>query len=726
MKDMKLGLKIGLGFSVLLILAFALGATAILSMRDVSSDAERLAEEYIPEVELANELERHSLLFMQSMQGYADTREQSYRDESLAQLAEIKSVLDKSKDFAERHSRLVKLREDEAKARERIDELDSLSKRTEASIKAMGDIRKRMDAAAGAYMKEASQYYTTQLAKFGKDIDEMAGSDLLRNRLEKNKQLYLLVMEGEEIRIKNFKAQSSGEAAIMRQAMEGFPKIKQSLDVIRPITTQQSDLDILDAIQKQADAYQAAMKDMLAEWEKLDGISKTRSQITGEMLLSAREIASAGMDHTRNIANAGVSNLNRAQTIMAAGLVLALIFGVAVSVLLARAIIGPLTLGVTFAEKVAGGDLDGRLDIEQKDEIGRLAESLRRMVANLKARILDADAKSQEAEKAAVKATQAMEEAEKAQAEAVAKTQAMEEAAGRLQRVAEITTSASEELSAQIEESSKGAGVQAQRVAETATAMEEMNATVMEVAKNASDAAEISDNARERAKEGAAVVSRVVAGIDEVQSQSLGLKEDMGALGAQAEGIGRIMAVISDIADQTNLLALNAAIEAARAGEAGRGFAVVADEVRKLAEKTMTATKEVGDAIRGIQDGTRKNMDNVDRSVKTIGDAATLASQSGDALNAIVQLVERTSDQVRAIAAASEEQSAASEEINRSIEDVNVISAETADSMGQAAQAVMELAKQSQELKSLIEDMTESGAGAPKALPGKKKLALAR
>ena len=241
-----------------------------------------------------------------------------------------------------------------------------------------------------------------------------------------------------------------------------------------------------------------------------------------------------------------------------------------------------------------------------------------------------------------------------------------------------------------------------------------MNATVMEVAKNASAAAEISDNARSKAKEGADVVSRVVAGIAGVQSQSASLKEDMGALGAQAEDIGRIMAVISDIADQTNLLALNAAIEAARAGEAGRGFAVVADEVRKLAEKTMVATKEVGDAIRGIQDGTRKNMDNVDRSVEAISGAALLANQSGEALNAIVRLVEGAADQVRAIAAASEEQSAASEEINRSIEDVNAISGETADSMAQASQAVMELAKQSQELKTLIEDMT---AGNQRALP---------
>ncbi len=725
MKNVKLGLKIGMGFGVLLLMACALGVMAMLSMRNVAENATRLAEEYIPEVGLANELERRSLLFMQAIQGYAFTEEQSFRAESLAQMEDIKKVLDKSREFAGQHPRLVKLREDEATARARIGEIEKLSNQTETSIKAMEAIRKRMDAAAAAYMREASQYYEAQLVKFAKNIEEMADSQLLSNRLEKNKQLYLLVMEGEEIRIKNFKAQSKGDAAIMREGLEAFPKIKEALDVIRPITTQQSDLDILASIEKQAGDYQKAMEEMLVEWEKLDSIAKDRDAVSADMLHAAREVARAGMDHTVNISNDGVASLDRAQMIMAAGLLLALIIGVAVSIRLARAIIGPLTAGVVFAEKVAQGDLDGKLDIDQQDEIGRLAESLRKMVANLKSRIMESNAKSLEAEKAASKANQAMLEAEKAQAEAMAKAEAMAQAAERLSRVAEITTSASEELSAQIDESSKGAGVQAQRVAETATAMEEMNATVMEVAKNASLAAEISDDARDKAKEGAAIVSRVVDGIGEVQTQSMELKEDMATLGEQAEGIGRIMAVISDIADQTNLLALNAAIEAARAGEAGRGFAVVADEVRKLAEKTMTATKEVGDAIRGIQDGTRKNMNNVDNSVKTIGEATTLANESGVVLDAIVKLVENASDQVRAIAAASEQQSAASEEINRSIEDVNVISNETADAMAQAAQAVMELAGQSLELKTLIEEMTGGDSGPRKSLQGKKRLALA-
>lgn len=164
-------------------------------------------------------------------------------------------------------------------------------------------------------------------------------------------------------------------------------------------------------------------------------------------------------------------------------------------------------------------------------------------------------------------------------------------------------------------------------------------------------------------------------------------------------------AVISDIADQTNLLALNAAIEAARAGDAGRGFAVVADEVRKLAEKTMVATKEVGDAIVGIQAGTRMNLEHVEKSVADIEVATQLAGQSGTSLQEIVGMVETATDQVRAIATASEEQSAASEEINRSIEDIHRISDETATAMEESSRAVSDLAEQINSLQQLIERM---------------------
>jgi len=391
------------------------------------------------------------------------------------------------------------------------------------------------------------------------------------------------------------------------------------------------------------------------------------------------------------------------------GLLVALA-GIGVLWLFAETLTKPLRLAAGYAEKVAAGDFDQKLDIKQEDEIGVLATALTSMVANLKGKIAEANQKTAEAAEQARLAKIATDEANEAKAAAErAKAEGMMEAAHQLEKVVEVVSSASEELSAQIEQSSRGTEVQSQRVGETATAMEEMNATVLEVAKNASQAAESSANARTKATDGAKVVAQVVEGINTMLKMSQDIKEDMGVLGKQAEGIGQVMNVISDIADQTNLLALNAAIEAARAGDAGRGFAVVADEVRKLAEKTMTATKEVGEAISGIQSGTKKNLENVAHAVSNIEQATGLGHQSGEALQEIVRLVEVSTDQVRSIAAASEEQSAASEEINRSIEEINRISSETASAMTQSAQAVGELANQAGNLRTLIEKMKTGG-----------------
>jgi methyl-accepting chemotaxis protein len=386
-------------------------------------------------------------------------------------------------------------------------------------------------------------------------------------------------------------------------------------------------------------------------------------------------------------------------------------------VFLSRIVVNGIKTVVSFALKVSEGKLDEELMLRQKDEVGQLADSLRTMVSRLKDKINEANEQSRLAElrtEEAAKATAAAEEAQK-KAER-AKAEGMLQAANQLQQVVEIVTSASEELSAQIDESTRGAEEQSQRTGETATAMEEMNASVLEVAKNASHAADTADKAKQKAMGGASVVEKVVHEMAEVQKQALNMKNDMTSLGQQAQGIGQIMNVISDIADQTNLLALNAAIEAARAGEAGRGFAVVADEVRKLAEKTMTATKEVGDAIHGIQDGTRKNIENVDRTVQQIDQATELAGKSGEALEEIVSLVDITTDQVRSIATASEQQSAASEEINRSVEEVNRISMETSSLMRESAHAVGELAQQSQVLNGLIQEMQEQGGAGTRSL----------
>jgi methyl-accepting chemotaxis protein len=388
-------------------------------------------------------------------------------------------------------------------------------------------------------------------------------------------------------------------------------------------------------------------------------------------------------------------------------LLILLLIGGAVWFMVNRAIVDPLFRIRGFAESVAAGDLDAEPKGFFAAELGVVKKAIATMVDNLKAKMREAAEKKDEAERSTVRAEKAMGEAKAQEAKTNGLLDRMRRVAGEASVIAEQVTAAADELSAQADQVSRGADVQRERTSQTAVAMEEMNATVLEVARNSANSAESATQAREQAEEGARIVKKAIAAISEVNTLTSTLKGSMDQLGLQTTDIGKIMNVIEDIADQTNLLALNAAIEAARAGEAGRGFAVVADEVRKLAEKTMAATKEVGTAISVIQSGAAANIKSVDTAAKAVGQATEMANRSGEALQQIVTYADDTSGQVQSIATAAEEQSAASEEINRAVEDINLIASETVEGMNKSAEAITSLARLSNELRLLIDDMNQ-------------------
>ncbi|MGE4556379.1 MAG: methyl-accepting chemotaxis protein [Desulfovibrionaceae bacterium] len=370
-----------------------------------------------------------------------------------------------------------------------------------------------------------------------------------------------------------------------------------------------------------------------------------------------------------------------------------------------KSVVHPLLRIQAYAGDVASGRLDAEPKGSFGAELAKLKEAIQSMVGRLKEQMAAAQAKSKEAKQEAERAEQAMLTAQQQGQRVSTLLEKMTTVAGEASEIAHQVASASEELSAQVDMVSKGAGIQSERTEQTATAMEEMNATVMEVARSSGSAAESADKSRMKAQEGEDVVEHMMAAIKKVNDRTQQLKGEMSELGRQANDINKILDVISEIADQTNLLALNAAIEAARAGEAGRGFAVVADEVRKLAEKTMLATKEVGEAISAIQDSANTNIESMDQAETEVQQATNLAQESGSALREIVSLAHNASDQVRSIAASADQQSAASEEINRAVDDISRITTENAVGASESAQAVTELAELALKLQNLIDQM---------------------
>ena len=347
-----------------------------------------------------------------------------------------------------------------------------------------------------------------------------------------------------------------------------------------------------------------------------------------------------------------------------------------IALIIVRSITAPLVgLGQTMDRISSSGDLTQRAPVLRQDEIGHIAQSFNAMIGQLQTLI------------------------------------------GEVRQSSEQVTASAREISQSTDSLSTVSEQQNNAVASSAAAVEELTVAITTVADTAQDVHRQARESVDKSQEGNAAVTRLADEIQEISRIMEEIAHKVGDFVASTRSISGLTQEVKEIADQTNLLALNAAIEAARAGDAGRGFAVVADEVRKLAEKTQTATKEVGEAIRNIQDGTQKNISNVESAVTKIGAATGLASKSGEALTDIVALVNQTTDQVRSIATASEQQSAASEEINHSIEGINTIASEMSTAMQQSSQAVGELAHQANELLQLINTLKAEGDTA-QALPG--------
>ncbi len=266
----------------------------------------------------------------------------------------------------------------------------------------------------------------------------------------------------------------------------------------------------------------------------------------------------------------------------------------------------------------------------------------------------------------------------------------------------QATASASTEISSSAEEMAAGAQEQSAQSSEVASAVEQMTRTIIETTQNAGKAADTSNAAKEKAFEGGKKVELTIKGMEKIAEVVNQAAETIKELGKSSDQIGEIIGVINDIADQTNLLALNAAIEAARAGEQGRGFAVVADEVRKLAERTTKATKEIAGMIEQIQRDTDGAVKSISRGTEEVDNGKELTRQVGESYEEIISHTTNVGDVINQVAAASEEQSATAEEISRSIEAITTVSQESAGGVQQIANASEDLNRLTVNLQNLI------------------------
>ncbi len=347
------------------------------------------------------------------------------------------------------------------------------------------------------------------------------------------------------------------------------------------------------------------------------------------------------------------------QTGVAAVVIITLIL---VIMLIVHTIVKPIRNVVDRLNDIASGegDLTQRVDVSRKDELGLLGVAFNTFISKIQGIIRD------------------------------------------VSNVANDVAAAATEMAATSNEMAQGMDEQSRRATEVASAVEEMSSTVAQVAQMSSGAADTASKAGTQAQQGGDIVAQTVDGINAISTVVNESASAIFELGKRGEQIGQIINVINDIADQTNLLALNAAIEAARAGEHGRGFAVVADEVRKLAERTTTATKEVAQSIEAIQTETDTAVNRMNEGTQRVEEGVHLAEKAGMSLKDIVEGSEKVAQLIQSIAAASDEQSSTSHLISQNVDSINAVTRQSAEGAKQAAMAADELSRKSEHLQSLV------------------------
>ncbi len=376
-----------------------------------------------------------------------------------------------------------------------------------------------------------------------------------------------------------------------------------------------------------------------------------------------------------------------------------LIIGFIVAYFFQRYISRPIQELEAGAKKLAVGNFDYEITYQSKDEIGNLADTFRDIKQYLQSL---ADASKRIASRDLTVSIQARSEKDVLGNSFKEMITNLSEMVEQLHGSATLVVTAAGEIKDSSDKMSEGAKDQAHQVNQVSAAVEEMTATIIESSKNAADANEASRNASENASSGGQIVAETIIGMTNIAKVVKESAETTGKLADSAEQIGQVIGVIDDIADQTNLLALNAAIEAARAGEQGRGFAVVADEVRKLAERTSHATSEISEMIKGIQSKTKEAVTSMEAGIKEVDQGRELSNQAGNSLEEIVKMSEQVMHMIEQISTASEEQANAAENVAKRIESINSVTNSTARQTKESSDAAAELNRQAEELQEIV------------------------
>ena len=454
----------------------------------------------------------------------------------------------------------------------------------------------------------------------------------------------------------------NSQALITRQRTE----LQTLLDHHKTLLSGDEEREMLKQLEGNVNAYLTLVAQIVALVDKdqqQDAIDLLNSRLAPQGVIlnkSLEDMITFNQSGVETAVDSAAQTYSSAQWIVGSIIVFALIATLLLAWLLTRSITAPLGQALNVARTIAGGDLSQPIAVSGKDEPAQLLTALATMQAQLQGTI-----------------------------------RGISESAQQL-------ASAAEEMSSVMEQSTRGLQAQNDEIEQAATAVTEMSAAVDEVAGNAVSSAEASQASDEDSKHGHYQISETISSIQNLVDEVLGASNKAEGLAVQAQDISKVLEVIRGIAGQTNLLALNAAIEAARAGEAGRGFAVVADEVRSLAQRTQDSTEEIEQMITGIQQGTQDTVEALNSSAEHAGQTLQRANSAGTALEKITAAISQISQRNLVIASAAEQQALVARDVDRSLVNIRDLSTQTAAGATQTSAASQELSRLAVDLNGLV------------------------